>query len=150
MFSYLIGSIVDIYDIGLFQTCIDSICMKNQYGDINNDTNFPPVYSKRLSNAGPLALVGVIIQLVVGVLCFLTAFIYLPPKPSITCYITPLIIFIAFLFQLSTIGEAANGIYLNGRSSSVFEATLVLQLIVIVLTILAADRIQTQINDEYV
>ncbi len=52
---------------------------------------------------------------------------------------TPLLIFIAFIFQLSRIAEASYSIHLNGRSSIVFGTALVLQVIVIILTILAAD-----------
>jgi hypothetical protein len=117
---------------------------------MNDEINSPPIYSKRLYNAAPLAVVGVLIQLIVCFLCFFTAFIYLPPKPSLTCYITPLILFLAFLFQLGTIGEASRGIYLNGQSSSVFEATLVLQLIGIVLAMIAADQIRKITAIEYV
>ena len=88
-----------------------------------------------------MAIVSVGIQLIVCLLCFLTAFIYLPAKPSMICYVTPLLIFIAFIFQFSAIGEASYGIHLNGKSSIVFETALVLEVIVIGLTSLAADRI---------
>ncbi len=97
------------------------------------------IYYKRFFTAAPLAIVGVFIQLIVCFLCFLTAFIYLPPKLSITCYMTPLLIFIAFIFQLNTIAEASYSIHLNGRSSIVFGTKLVLQVIVIILNTLAAD-----------
>ncbi|CAF3484113.1 unnamed protein product [Rotaria sp. Silwood1] len=139
-------SIIGPYSIGLFQTCAGSQCIKNQYENINNETKSPPIFLKRFFNAAPLAIVGVFIQLVACFFCLFTAFIYIPPKPSITCYITPLLIFIAFLFQLTTIVEASHGIHLNGRSSIVFEAALVLQVIAITLTIMAADRIRKITN----
>jgi hypothetical protein len=99
-----------------------------------------------LYNAAPLAIVGAVLQLIVCILCFLTAFIYLPPNPSITCYICPFLIFIAFIFQLSTIAQASYGIYLNGSSSIVFETALVLEVVVIIFALLAADRVN-QINN---
>jgi len=124
--------------------------MKNQYGDINYETNSPPIFSKRFYNAAPLSIVGVLLQLIVCFLCFLTAFIYLPPKPSLTCYITPFIIFIAFILQFSTLAEASYGIHLNGRSSILFETALVLEVIVVILTVLAGDRIHHIDNVQYV
>lgn len=150
-FFYLIGSTVGIYSVGLFQTCNDSQCMKNQYNDINYESNSPPIFSKRFYNAAPLSIIGVFIQLIVCVLCFLTAFIYfLPPKPSITCYIIPLLIFLAFIFQLSTICEASYGIHLNGKSSIIFEAALVLEVVIIILTLIGADRIHEIVDVQYV
>jgi amino acid transporter len=149
LFSF-IGSTLGLYSIGLFQTCSNSQCIKNQYGNINSESSSPPKFSTRLFNAGPLSIVGVFIQLIVCVLCFLTAFIYLPPKPSVTCYLTPFIIIVAFLFQFLTITEASYGIHLNGRSSSVFEAALFLQVIIIILTIIAADRIHEICDIQYV
>ncbi|CAF3567161.1 unnamed protein product [Rotaria sordida] len=128
------------------KTCTSSQCIRNQYETINNVTNSPPTFFKQFFNAGPLAIVGVFIQLVACFFCVLTAFIYLPPKPSITCYITPLLIFIAFLFQFTTIVEASHGIHLNGQSSFVFEVALVLQVITIILTVMAADRIHKITN----
>ncbi|CAF2546821.1 unnamed protein product [Rotaria sp. Silwood2] len=139
-------SIIGSYGVGLFQTCGTSQCIKNQYESINNETYSPPIFVKRFFNAAPLAIVGVFIQLVACFFCLFTAFISLPSKSSITCYITPLLIFIAFLFQLSTIVEASHGIHLNGRSSMVFEAALVLQVVAIVLAIMAADRIHIITN----
>ncbi|CAF0920103.1 unnamed protein product [Rotaria sordida] len=139
-------SIIGPYSVGLFQTCTSSQCIRNQYETINNETNSPPTFFKQFFNAGPLAIVGVFIQLVACFFCVLTAFIYLPPKPSITCYITPLLIFIAFLFQFTTIVEASHGIHLNGQSSFVFEVALVLQVITIILTVMAADRIHKITN----
>jgi len=124
--------------------------MRNQYVDINNETNSPPIFSKRFYNAAPLAIVGVFIELIVCVLCFLTAFIYLPPKPSITCYIIPLLIFIAFIFQFSTICEASYGIHLNGQNSIIFEASLVLEIIILIFTLIGADRIHETTNIQYV
>jgi hypothetical protein len=97
-----------------------------------------------------LAIVGSFIQLIGCFLCFFTAFIYIPPKPSLTCYITPLVIFLAFLFQLGTIAEASRGIYLNGQSSVVFQTALVLQISVIILSIMAADRIHKITSIQYV
>ncbi|CAF3337793.1 unnamed protein product [Rotaria socialis] len=135
-------SIIGTFSIGLFQTCTISQCMKNRYENINNETEPPIIFSKRFYNVAPLSVVGVFIQLVVCFLFFFTAFRYLPLKPSITCYITPLLIFIAFLFQLSTLTEASRGIYLNGRSSVVFEVTLVLQVIAIVISIMVADQVK--------
>ncbi|CAF0767315.1 unnamed protein product [Adineta steineri] len=143
-------SVVGLYSIGLFQTCSTSGCIKNQYGIRNYEANSPPIFIKRFYNAIPLSIVSVIIQLITCFFCFLTAFIYLPAKPSITCYITPFLIFIAFLFQFFTLTEASYGIHLNGRSSSLFEAALILQLIVIILTIIAADRIHNRCNFQYV
>ena len=146
----MIGSVVGSYNIGLFQTCVSSQCVQNQYTSTNYGSITPPVYVKRFFNSAPLAIVGVIIQLIVCILCFLTAFIYLPPKPSMTCFIAPILIFIAFLFQLSTLAEASYAIYLNGRSATVFETALVFQVIVILLTTVAADRIYRIKNALYV
>lgn len=146
----MIGSTVGLYSVGLFQTCANSQCIQNQYGDINYETNSPPIFFKRFYNAAPLSIVGVFIQLIVCFLCFLTAFIYLPPRPSLTCYIAPLLIFIAFIFQLSTIAEASYGIHLNGRSSVLFETALVLQIITLILTTIAAERIHKINNVQYV
>lgn len=143
-------SLVGSFNIGLFQTCLPSQCVQNQYTGANSGSNSPAVYAKRFYNAAPLAIVGVFIQLIVCFLCFLTAFIYLPPKPSLTGFICPILMFIAFIFQLSALAEAAYGINLNGRSSSVFEAVLVLQVIVILLTTIAADRIYVIKNNLYV
>ncbi len=61
-----------------------------------------------------------------------------------------MIIFIAFLLQVSTLAEASYGIYLNGRSSILFETALVLEVIVIILTVLAADGIHHIENVQYV
>ncbi len=124
--------------------------MTNLYGNISSEENSPPIFAKRFYNSAPLAIVGAFIQLIVCFLCFLTAFISLPPKSSLTCYITPLLIFIAFIFQFSTLAEASYGIHLNGRSSIVFETALVLQVIVIILTLLAAGRIHYINNIQYV
>ncbi|UJR29950.1 hypothetical protein I4U23_017497 [Adineta vaga] len=143
-------STLGLYTIGLFQTCSNSHCTKNLYAEINSEANSPPIFSKRFYNAAPLAIVGVLLQLIICFLCFLTAFMYLPPKPSITCYITPLLTFIAFLFQFLTIIEASYGIHLNSRSSSIFEITLVIQLMIIMLTFHAADRIRQTSNVQYV
>ena len=117
---------------------------------MNSITSSPPILGKRLFNAGPLAIVGVFLQLNICYLCFLTAFIYLPPKPWLTCYLTPLLILIAFIFQFSTIAEASYGIYLNGRSSVVFETALVFQIFAFGLTVSAADRIHRLSQIEYV
>ena len=138
------------YNIGLFQTCIPSQCVQNQYTSVSNGNNAPPVYAKRFYNAAPLAIVGIFIQLTVCFLCILTAFIYLPPKPALTCFIAPILMFIGFIFQISALAEAAYGINLNGRSSSVFEAALVLQVIVILLAGIAVDRIYVVKNSLYV
>lgn len=145
-----IGSYVGQFHVGLFQTCFDYRCIGNQYGDENNLNSSPPILARRLFNAGPLAIVGIFLQLNTCYLCFLTAFIYIPPKPWLTCYLTPLLIFIAFIFQLSTLGEASYGIYLNGQSSVVFETALVFQIIALGLAISAADRIHRLSKIEYV
>ncbi|CAF1063499.1 unnamed protein product [Adineta ricciae] len=139
-----------LYSIGLFQTCLNSQCTKNQYETSNSEMNSPPIFSGRLYNAAPLAIVAVFIQLIVCFLCFLTAFIYLPPKPSIMCYITPLLIFLAFIFQFVTITEASYGIHLNGPSSSIFESALVIQVVILVMTFYCADDIRQNCSVQYV
>ncbi len=138
------------YNIGLFQTCFNSQCAQNRYADMNDEISLPPIFSKRFYNAAPLSIVGVFLQLVGCCLCFLTAFIYLPPKPSLMCYIAPFIMFFAFLLQISTLAEASYGIHLNGRSSILFETALVFEVIVIILTVVAADRIHEIGDVQYV
>jgi hypothetical protein len=117
---------------------------------MNDEISLPPIFSKRFYNAAPLSIVGVFLQLVGCCLCFLTAFIYLPPKPSLMCYIAPFIMFFAFLLQISTLAEASYGIHLNGRSSILFETALVFEVIVIILTVVAADRIHEIGDVQYV
>ena len=144
------GSQYGQFNIGLFQTCFTGQCILNRYGDTTDEVNLPPTFSKRLYNAAPLSIVGVFLQIVGCSLCFLTAFIYLPPKPSLMCYLAPFIMFFAFLLQFSTLAEASYGIHLNGRSSVVFETALVLEVIVIILIVVAADRIHEIGDVQYV
>ena len=142
---------MDVYGVGLFQTCSFSNCRQNQYGgETGVSNNGTLILSNRFYNAGPLAIVGVFLQMIIGVLCFLTAFVFLPPKPSLTCYLVPVLIFIAFLFQFFTLTEGSNGIYLNGRSARVFDATVVLLVVQMFLSLLAADRIHHLTKVQYV
>lgn len=150
-FFFRLGSMIDPYRIGLFQTCSDGQCRKNQYGDEFNSSNSTnPIFSQRYFNAGPLSIISILVQIVGCFHCFVSSCQHLPCRWSITSYISPFLILIAFIFQFSTLIEASYGILLNGQSSRIFQGATVLLVATLTLTSIGADRIYHLASIEYV
>lgn len=135
------GTTLGSYRIGLFQSCLREICFAHRFSSTNVSLTNPPTLPRRFSHSGPLAIVALIFQIISCLLCFSTSCCCQPAEPSIKCFSVPLFIFVAFLFQYCSLIEASYGILLTGVSAQLFQASLVILVVNVMITAIAVDRI---------